>query len=73
MLPLVHCHHLCVPNAVLEGKGLCFLLFSRCAREARSGTAPDRFRYQFKIIDYGLANFDETYACGPDLFVEEVC
>lgn len=34
--------------------------------------APDRCMYQFKIIDYGLANFDETYACGPDLSADEV-
>ncbi|KAK9810613.1 hypothetical protein WJX73_004508 [Symbiochloris irregularis] len=31
------------------------------------GAAPDRYRYQFKLIDYGLALFDEVYACGPDL------
>ena len=27
---------------------------------------------QFKIIDYGLANFEETYACGPDLEMQHV-
>ena len=41
--------------------------------EARPGGPSDRFKYQFKIIDFGLANFDETYACGPDLLAEEVC
>lgn len=40
---------------------------------AEPGSATDRFKYQFKIIDYGLANFEETYACGPDLFPNEVC
>ena len=28
--------------------------------------------HHFKIIDYGLANFEETYACGPDLTHDEV-
>ena len=32
----------------------------------------DTIRHQFKIIDYGLANFDETFAAGPDVIVE-VC
>lgn len=32
----------------------------------------EKLRYQFKIIDYGLANFDETYAAGPDVVVVEV-
>ena len=40
--------------------------------EAEPGSATKRYKYQFKIIDYGLANFEETYACGPDLLVEEV-
>lgn len=30
----------------------------------------DKLRYQFKIIDYGLANFDETFAAGPDVVFE---
>eukprot|EP00884_Botryococcus_braunii_P018754 jgi/Botrbrau1/5562/Bobra.0023s0045.1 len=28
-------------------------------------------KYQFKIIDYGLANFEETYAAGPDIIYED--
>ena len=36
------------------------------------GSVPDRCNYQFKIIDYGLANFEETYACGPDIVSDEV-
>ena len=30
----------------------------------------EKLRHQFKIIDYGLANFDETFAAGPDVVVE---
>lgn len=30
----------------------------------------DKLRFQFKIIDYGLANFDETFAAGPDVVVD---
>lgn len=40
--------------------------------DSRPGAITDRYRYQFKIIDYGLANFDETYACGPDVIMDEV-
>lgn len=32
----------------------------------------EKLRHQFKIIDYGLANFDETFAAGPDVVVD-VC
>lgn len=38
---------------------------SRCS-------SPRKSKYHFKVIDYGLANFEETYACGPDLYVDEV-
>ena len=30
----------------------------------------EKLRHQFKIIDYGLANFDETFAAGPDVVVD---
>ena len=30
----------------------------------------EKLRHQFKIIDYGLANFDETFAAGPDVVIE---
>ena len=33
----------------------------------------ERQRYQFKIIDYGLANFEETYAAGPDIIEVPGC
>jgi hypothetical protein len=31
----------------------------------------EKLRHQFKIIDYGLANFDETFAAGPDVVVDD--
>ncbi|KAK9792705.1 hypothetical protein WJX73_008294 [Symbiochloris irregularis] len=34
-------------------------------------SSPQRLKHEFKVIDYGLANFEETYACGPDLYVDE--
>ncbi|MCJ1422151.1 hypothetical protein MMC29_000030 [Sticta canariensis] len=40
---------------------------------ADPGSASNRYKFQFKLIDFGLANFEETYACGPDLLVAEVC
>ena len=30
----------------------------------------DKLRHQFKIIDYGLAIFDENFAAGPDVVFE---
>ena len=42
--------------------------------DTMSGLSHDAAKavHHFKIIDYGLANFEETYACGPDLIHEEV-
>ena len=34
--------------------------------------APDSARHMFKIIDYGLANFEETFAAGPDVNLDMV-
>lgn len=48
------------------------LMHEQQKEAAEPGSATNRYRYQFKVIDYGLANFEETYACGPDLLVEEV-
>lgn len=32
--------------------------------------AENSVRHKFKIIDYGLADFEETFAAGPDVVLE---
>ena len=34
------------------------------------GPSDDSARHMFKIIDYGLANFEETFAAGPDVSLD---